>query len=49
MFKTSFLTLTFMAFNLMAENIQAPSADKNPTKLKKHGDTRIDNYFWMKD
>ena len=49
MFKTSFLILTFMAFNLMAENIQAPSADKKPTKLKKHGDTRIDNYFWMKD
>ena len=49
MFKISFLLITFMAFNLMATSIQAPIAEKNPTKLKKHGDTRIDNYFWMKD
>ncbi|WP_340074033.1 S9 family peptidase [Leptobacterium sp. I13] len=24
-----------------------PTAEKNPTKLEKHGDIRIDNYFWM--
>ena len=49
MFKTAFLLFTFLTFNLMATNIQAPIAEKIPTKLKKHGDTRIDNYFWMKD
>lgn len=49
MIKSTFLLLTFMAFNLMAADIQAPIAEKIPTKLKKHGDTRIDNYFWMKD
>lgn len=27
----------------------APIAEKIPTKLEKHGQTRIDNYFWMKD
>jgi oligopeptidase B len=25
-----------------------PVADKQPTKLEKHGDVRIDNYFWMR-
>ncbi|MCL7753137.1 S9 family peptidase [Polaribacter sp. Z022] len=25
-----------------------PIADKKPTKLEKHGDIRIDNYFWMR-
>lgn len=48
MIKSAFLLIT-MAFNLMAADIQAPTAEKIPTKLKKHGDTRIDNYFWMKD
>jgi oligopeptidase B len=28
---------------------QAPIAKKIPHKLIKHGDIRIDNYFWMKD
>lgn len=49
MIKSTFLLLTLMAVNLMAADIQAPIAEKIPTKLKKHGDTRIDNYFWMKD
>jgi oligopeptidase B len=25
-----------------------PKADKQPTTLEKHGDVRIDNYFWMR-
>ena len=25
-----------------------PIADKQPTELEKHGDVRIDNYFWMR-
>jgi oligopeptidase B len=25
-----------------------PVADKQPTKLEKHGDVRLDNYFWMR-
>lgn len=48
MIKSSFLLLTLMAVNLMAAEPQAPIAEKVPTKLKKHGDTRIDNYFWMR-
>ena len=29
-------------------NIIAPKADKKPVKLEKHGDVRIDDYFWMR-
>ncbi|CAA0224650.1 S9 family peptidase [Tenacibaculum maritimum] len=29
-------------------NMGAPIADKEPKKLEKHGDVRIDNYFWMR-
>lgn len=29
--------------------IKPPVAKKIPHQLEKHGDTRIDNYFWMKD
>jgi oligopeptidase B len=29
--------------------IKAPIAKKIPHELEKHGDVRIDNYFWMKD
>ena len=27
----------------------APSAEKRPVKLELHGDTRIDDYFWLRD
>ena len=32
------------------KNIDAkiPTAEKQPTSLEKHGDVRIDNYFWMR-
>ncbi len=29
-------------------DVKAPFAEKNPTELEKHGDVRIDNYFWMR-
>ncbi|WP_159260336.1 S9 family peptidase [Tenacibaculum maritimum] len=29
-------------------NMEAPIADKEPKKIEKHGDVRIDNYFWMR-
>ena len=28
--------------------IKAPVAEKQPTNLEKHGDVRVDNYFWMR-
>ncbi|MEP7144649.1 MAG: S9 family peptidase [Ferruginibacter sp.] len=31
------------------ENIQAPIAVRKPKELSAHGDTRIDNYYWMND
>lgn len=42
-----FLSLVFM--QVQAAEVNAPIAEKIPTKLTKHKDTRIDNYFWMKD
>jgi oligopeptidase B len=29
-------------------NIKAPIAEKTPFELKIHGETRIDNYYWMR-
>lgn len=33
----------------VASNFDAPLADKKEKKLSNHGDTRIDNYYWMKE
>ncbi len=33
----------------MAQNIPAPVAKKIPKILEKHGDKRIDNYYWLND
>ncbi|WP_299002174.1 S9 family peptidase [uncultured Tenacibaculum sp.] len=32
----------------MKKDIKAPVAEKQPTKLEKHGDVRTDDYFWMR-
>ncbi|WP_408046649.1 S9 family peptidase [Tenacibaculum crassostreae] len=32
----------------MKKDIKAPIAEKQPTKLEKHGDIRTDDYFWMR-
>lgn len=32
-----------------AQNMQAPKAKKIEHKLEKHGDIRIDNYYWLND
>ncbi|CAA0179561.1 Protease II (Oligopeptidase B) [Tenacibaculum maritimum] len=53
------IILAVIAFNLIfvfackndtmkKNNMEAPIADKEPKKLEKHGDVRIDNYFWMR-
>src|ERR1700740_378420 len=31
------------------ESIKAPLAEKKPKEFIAHGDTRIDNYYWMND
>ena len=31
-----------------SEDIKPPIADKVATELEKHGDVRIDNYYWMR-
>ncbi|EAQ41226.1 oligopeptidase B [Polaribacter sp. MED152] len=31
-----------------SNNAKHPIAEKKPTKLEKHGDVRVDNYFWMR-
>ncbi|MDR3272951.1 MAG: S9 family peptidase [Flavobacteriaceae bacterium] len=49
--KTSILFLSVFLFNFaFSQNImQAPKAKKNPKKLTMHGDTRIDNYYWLNE
>ena len=51
--KISVLTLSLLLLFLWACNtkdkIMPPVADKIPTELTTHGDTRIDNYYWMND
>ncbi len=32
-----------------ADSLAAPVAEKKPKELLAHGDTRIDNYYWMND
>ncbi|MDN3610415.1 S9 family peptidase [Vibrio ostreicida] len=34
---------------LVAQQTQSPVAKKVPHAMKTHGDTRIDNYYWMRD
>ena len=31
------------------ENVQVPVAEKKPKELTAHGDTRIDDYYWLND
>src|SRR5215212_7178367 len=31
------------------ENVMPPDAEKKPKELVAHGDTRIDEYYWMND
>ncbi len=33
----------------MKKSLQPPIAEKIPTVLEKHGEKRIDNYYWLKD
>ena len=46
------LSLTFAIAckneNMKSTDAKTPVAEKQPTKLEKHGDVRIDNYFWMR-
>ncbi len=34
--------------NMKDQDLKAPIADKVPKKLEKHGNVRIDNYYWMR-
>lgn len=49
MMKHGWILLSLLSFRLLAGEPQPPVAEKIPIKLTKHGDTRIDNYFWMKE
>lgn len=50
-----FLTIVSLTFvvsckqdKMSSEDIKPPVADKVAKKLEKHGDIRIDNYYWMR-
>ncbi|TBS95804.1 hypothetical protein D5E88_25620, partial [Vibrio parahaemolyticus] len=34
---------------IVAQQTQAPVAKKIPHAMTIHGDTRVDNYYWMRD
>ena len=45
------LSLTFATSckqEIMKVDINAPVAQKTPKELEKHGDVRVDNYYWMR-
>ena len=46
------LSLTFAIAckneTMKSTDAKTPVATKEPTKLEKHGDVRVDNYFWMR-
>ena len=45
------LSLTFATSckqEIMKVDINAPVAEKTPKELEKHGDVRVDNYYWMR-
>lgn len=42
-------TICFTFAQLNAQDMQAPKAKKTEKKLSIHGDTRIDNYYWLND
>src|SRR6056297_1395892 len=44
-----FLGLIMITGCKNTENIQPPDAQKKPKELTIHGDTRIDNYYWLND
>jgi oligopeptidase B len=46
---TKILMMLTLTINYSFAEIAEPMAEKIPTKLKKHGDVRIDNYYWMKN
>ncbi len=43
-----FLTACKKYFMSSASSLKAPVAYKKPVKLEKHGDVRIDNYYWLR-
>ena len=50
MAKISFLCLIFaVSCKENTMNIQPPIANKHPKELEKHGDVRIDDYYWLNE
>ena len=52
----TFLLTGFLLFtackqekSMKPENMQPPDAEKKPKELTVHGDTRIDNYYWLNE
>lgn len=41
-------TMTYTSKMYQSQDISTPTAEKKPTTLSKHGDDRVDNYYWMK-
>lgn len=50
---TKFCLITFIGLHigssLAEEQMSAPKAKKQPYTMTTHGDTRVDNYYWLRD
>lgn len=46
LFLQSFVKYIFKSMN--TSKVKFPLAKKKPTRFEKHGDVRVDNYFWMR-
>ena len=48
--KSLIATILFIAASAsLGEALTPPDAQKQPRELSAHGQTRIDNYYWMRD
>ena len=44
-----YISLTLLIiFGACMQKIKIPDASKTPHKMTIHGDTRVDNYYWMR-
>ncbi len=49
LFPVSLLAFTFMACSSEESTTSSPSVEKRPVTLELHGDSRVDEYYWLRE
>ena len=44
-----FVLITLVSACKRTQDMNPPNAEKKPVELEKHGDVRIDNYYWLRE